>query len=196
MPPLALKEQSGVAQFTAYADRLSSIVEVLELHTPEQEQQAARLLRAVSTLSDRLEQERKREKEPHLVAGREVDERFRTPKTELDRISALIRHRLSEAAASREKRRLAAIAIASSASPAVANEALANAPQSVELQGVGELWSWEPTSFDLKKIPIEYLSVDLQKVRAYIRECNKSGASPQIPGVVFERKITHQVRRL
>ena len=77
----------------------------------------------------------------------------------------------------------AAIVVASTAAPMVA-------------EGVGESWSFEPVSIDLSKVPREYLAIDMVRVNAVIRAAVKADTEPEIPGIVFERRVSLRVSKL
>ena len=187
----------------ATAEQIGAIVAVEPFDSPERERTAAQLLRAIATIRTEAETARETEKAPHLRAGRDVDDAFREPRANLDRVANLIKARLAEAATARERERTAAMARVSEAVAAGdhvgANDALATAADPVfapvQGPGISERFTWEPVSFELGAMPREFLTVDMGKVRAEIAEANRLGRPPAIPGVTFERKATIVARR-
>ena len=200
LPPSAL---AVLDRLRATAAQIGAIVGVEPFATPEREQTAAQLLRAISTLDKEADDERTRAKAPHLAAGRAVDDAFKPARAELDRVAGLIRSRLAEAAQARERERaaaLAAVAVAVKAGDHVqANASLALAAdpvfQPVAGPGISERFTWEPVAFEIAAMPREYLTVDMGKVRAEIAEANRLGRVPSVPGITFERKATIIARR-
>ena len=185
-----------LAHAESCVQKLDGVLDVLPLATQADEQQAARLLRAIETVIGRLEKARKEEKEPHLQAGRAVDDSFKTPSRALSDLSEKIRRRLADAAAARENERLSALQIASTADPVTANAALATIREQPSLTGVSERWNWTAVSFQLSAMPVEYLMVDMGKIRAHIADMTSQGKDPSLPGVTFERTVSHVVRKL
>ena len=187
----------------ATAAQIGAIVGIEPFATPEREATAAQLLRAIATLRGEAETERERAKAPHLRAGREVDDAFKGPRGELDRVAGLIKGRLAEAATARERERAAALVAVHDAVRAgdhvEANAALALASDPVFAPvagpGISERFSWEATAFEIGAMPREYLTVDMGKVRAEIAEANRLGRPPAVPGITFERKATIVARR-
>lgn len=188
-----------LARARGLAAELSPIVEMLPLETPEQEQRAAKLLRAVETVDKDADAERVKAKAPHLKAGQAVDDEFRGPRAELQKVAKLIRKRMAERAVQREADRTAALEAVRVAPVESANAILANDPVFAPVEsiaGVSERWTWEATAFELRAMPVEFLAVDMVKVRAEIAAANREGRPPSIAGVTFERSVTHAVRRL
>jgi hypothetical protein len=189
---------TALAQAQAAAVRVSEIVGVLPLDTLEHEAQAAELLRALATVRARAEEARKIEKAPHLDAGRAVDDRYRDGLAELDRVAGLLKSRLAEKALAREAeaRRLRAEA-AAAASVEVANAALAQVQDAPSLAGVSARHSWELDAItDWRAVPVEYLSIDMVRVRAACTAASRAGAEPVIPGLRFKRAVVVSARRV
>lgn len=187
----------------ATAAQIGAIVGVEPFATPEREATAAQLLRAISTLDQEADRERTSAKAPHLAAGRAVDDAFKGPRGELERVAGMIRARLAEAATARERERVAALAKVTAAvkvgDHTAANAALVEAADPVfapvQGPGISERFSWEPTGFTIADMPREFLTVDMGKIRAEIAEANRLGRPPAIPGVTFERRATIVARR-
>jgi hypothetical protein len=193
-----------LAKVRATAAQIGAIIGVAPFDSPEREATAGQLLRAIVTLDDEADAERKRLKAPHLKAGRDVDEEFRQPQADLHRVRDLISARLREAAVARETARrlaVAQVAPAVAAGDAVAANAalvLANDPVFAPVTGPGisERFTWEAVSFDPRKMPVEYLTVDMVKVKAEIKDADRLGRDPAIPGVEFRRAAGLRVGRL
>lgn len=190
----------------ATARQIGAIVGVAPLDTPEREEHAGQLLRAIGTLVSEVETERKTLKAPHLAKGRAVDDAFRAPCAELERVASLIRQRLAQAATARERARAAAMAqvaaavAAGDAVQANASLVLANDPVFAPVHagggsGVSERMTWEAVAFDVRAMPIEFLTVDTGKIKAEIAEANRLGREPRVPGVTFQRTATIVARR-
>lgn len=203
---LALLPSSALAvldRLRTTAAQVGAIVGVAPFDSPEREATAAQLLRAIQTLDREADDERTRAKAPHLSAGRAVDDAFKGPRGELERVAGLIRRRLAEAAQARERERAAAMARVAEAvkvgDATEANAALVHAADPVFAPvagpGISERFTWEPTSFDVAAMSREYLAVDMGKVRAEIADANRLGRAPAIAGVTFERKATIVARR-
>jgi hypothetical protein len=195
---LAADAQIVIDRCRAQASKIGSIVEVHKLETPEDEATAGELLRVIATLSGELETARKKEKAPHLEAGKKVDAAFRDAGADLTRVDGMLRSRLQEAIQDREAKRLANLRTAALEAQAgnqtAANAALATIPQDVTVSGIAERWTWEPVSVRLCDVPEMFLMLDLTKVRAYVKDCD--GAEPKISGITFERKANLSVRKL
>lgn len=182
------------------AKDIGAIIEVHPLATPEDEVKAGSLLRIIKTLVGEAEAERKRLKAPHLKAGKEVDEIFREPRKELERVERLVKRRLAEAAQFREAVRTLAITDAREAAlagdPEAANAAILSIDVAPTTSGISERWTYEVESADLRKVPLEFLELDMGKVRAGIQRANKEGSPPKIAGVVFRKVASIVARRL
>ena len=199
LPPPAL---AVLARARALCAELAPIAHMLPLETPEQEARAATLLRAVDTLDKDVDAQRVAAKAPYLEGGRAVDDEFRAERAELQRIGRMIRKTMAERAQQREQDRRAALEAVRVAPVEAANAILASDPvfapveQAHAIVGVSERWTWEATGFEIRAMPVEFLAVDMPKVRAEIAAANREGRPPSIPGVTFERAVTHAVRRL
>lgn len=202
---LALRPASMVAleRVRAASVAISEVIDVSFPETEAAERAAGALLREVETLRRAAEAERKAEKAPHLAAGRAVDAAFADVLDPLERVSGILRRRLSEVATRREDARRFAVqavsALALSGDAAGANEALALAndpvfaPVVASGSGVSEKISWEIESCDVEAMPREYLAPDMAKIRL-VASSAPAGVDPKIPGVVFRRVVTHVVR--
>lgn len=194
MTTLVLRPETSVQikQALDLASKVASIIEVHPLRTPEDEAQAGQLARVVATTIAELDGARKTEKAPHLAAGRAVDDAFAAPLAGLKRVDGMLRDALAAAAQRRETAKLEAVASARAAALAgdavKANEALASVPADAGSPGVSERWGWEAVSVDVRTVPVDFLMLDLTKVRAYVKDCVSAGRTPEIPGIVFERK--------
>lgn len=201
---LALRPASRVAleRVRAASVAISEVIDVSFPETEAAERAAGALLREVETLRRAAEAERKAEKAPHLAAGRAVDAAFADVLDPLERVSGILRRRLSEVATRREDARRFAVqavsALALSGDAAGANEALALANDPVfapvvAAEGVAEKIDWEIESVDVSTCPREYLVADVAKLRAYARAL-PAGLEPKILGVKFRRVVSHVVR--
>jgi len=202
---LALLSPASLAKIDAIRDTaraLANVHEVLPIDGDEGRNKAAQLLRVIETMTREAEALRKADKAPHLKACQDVDESFKVATEHLQRVAGGIRARLSEWSLARERkeqeqRRLAAEAAAKSDAEA-ANLALADpvfAPVE-QPKGVAEVWSWEVETVTIGKVPAEYLALDLTKVKAYIRDCDRVGKQPEIAGLTFKRTVGQRVRSL
>lgn len=177
--------------------RLVTVIDVLPLDTLADETRAADLLRVIATVIADAETERKARKAPHLAAGREVDELFKAPLEKLRALDGKLRGRLAEKAREREEARRAAVLAATTAPNAQeANAALAAVPEDVRHQGVSERHTWAVESVDLRAVPVEYLAIDMPRVRAEIAEATRAGRAPAVQGIVFRREASVVVRRI
>lgn len=171
------------------AREVAKVVDVMPLESPQEAEQAALMLRTLHTIRAEAEAARKAEKAPHLAAGREVDERFKPGLNELDRVMRLIKERLAERSLRMEAAKQEAL-LEKDASKA--NAALAN----VEEAPTEERWTWEVESFDLTKVPVEYLLLNEAAVRSLIKGCDKLAKEPTLEGVKFKRKVVVVARKL
>jgi hypothetical protein len=184
------------------ARAIGALIEVHPLETREDEAKAAQLLRAIKTVHAEGEVERKLLKAPHLSAGRAVDEAFRAPKKELERVEKLLKRRLAEAAERREAARLKALDVAREAVSAGDHEEASAAIESIDIAGldssagISERWTYEVESVELRKVPIEFLILDQERVRGEIRTANREGREPRIEGVSFRRRASIVARKL
>lgn len=181
------------------AGKVSRIVEVHPLQTPEDEHRAGALLREIAKIEGELDGARKVEKAPFLKAGRDVDAAFKPALAELARVSGMLRERLQEAITAREHARLAGLRAASLAAQSGdvvgANTALAHIPIDVETKGIAERWDWTPEAVRLKEVPEEFLALDMARVKAYTRDCVARDVEPSIPGIVFKKIASIAVRK-
>ncbi len=166
------------------------IVAVNRLETAEDASQAAALVQALHTLRSEAEEHRKAMKAPHLDAGRAVDDQFREPLKELDRVIGMLKARLSERALALDTAR----ALALSQGPVEANAALATMPDE-RYEKISERWSWEVTGYDLSQVPVQYLTLDTAKVKEAIKAADREARQPRIPGITFDRKVLTVVRK-
>lgn len=164
------------------------IVGVNPLETIEQVNQATALLQALHNVRQEGDEARKEEKAPHLRAGRAVDDRYRPALKEIDRVIGLIKDRLAERALRIEAERARAL----SAPVEEANAALAVLPEQAVPAGVQDRWSWEVDSVDLSKVPLEFLTLDQAKVKAYLKGRVEE---PSIAGLTFRRAVNIITRR-
>ena len=193
--------QALLASLRTHATQIGAIVDVCPLDTPEADAKARQLLQLIQTLDAQAEAERVALKAPHLKRGQEIDAAFKGPRKDLERVGGILRRRLAEAAVQREAARTAALAAAAEATRAgnvqAANEAIqvaAAAPPTVA--GVSDRLTWEATGFDLAKMPAAFLTVDMVRIREHIREADRTGRQPEIPGVTFERTAAFRVSKL
>lgn len=193
---LAARADAAIAKLSATAEQVGAIVEVHPLHTDADEATATELLGAIATVIGEAEDARKALKAPHLRAGREVDARFKAPRTALERVRDRLKQRLGERAEARLLAERAALDEAKAAAAAGdldrTNEALAAVP-ATPVKTPPTRWTWEVESVDLRAVPLEYLALDLEKVRELIREAGPDG--PALRGVEFKRKAVVIARR-
>lgn len=184
------------------AATIATVVGLAPLTTPEVEAQAGELLRLIKTLEGEAEAERRLAKAPHLAAGRAVDDAFRVPLGELARVETLLRGRLAEAAEARDlARREAQAALLAAVREGDAERANAAAiavddPVFSPVAGISERWTYEVTGVTIREVPITYLALDMERVRAEIRAALAEGREPSIPGVRFERRAALTVRKI
>jgi len=192
---LALAESVGILQITA--ERCRDVIEVIPLTTPEEEQHAAKFVRALETVIKKGEADRKALVAPMKDAAKAIDEAYREPRRELEKLSARLRARLQEVAQAREIARLQALEEARKAETAVeANAALATVQEAPETPGVSMRWRWEIAGMRPEEIPRAFLCVDVAKLQAVCKDADKNGQEPKVPGVVFERRAHATVRKL
>lgn len=191
-----------LARVSARAAQIGAIVDVADLETPEADSRARELLRVIETEIGAAEDERKRIKAPHLKRGQEIDAAFKGPCAALGRVGDLLRRRLSEAAVKRERERTEALRLAAEAAragdhvEANAQIQIANPAPAPVAAGVSDRFTYEARSFDVRAMPVEYLTVDMPRVKAEIAAANREGREPKIPGVVFERVAAFRVSKL
>jgi hypothetical protein len=182
------------------AAKVADVADVIDLEDPDQARRAALLLQACETKIREAEKARKADKAPHLAAGKQVDAEFAGPVGEIERVAGLLRRRIAERATRVRLEQERAVREARDAAlrgdAVAANAALAVAPDTTTLAGVAETWGWEAVGFELGRIPVEFLAVDMTKVKAYAAECARTGAEPSVPGITFERKTSLRVRSL
>ena len=190
-----------IASLRTHALSIGQVVDVCPLDTPEADERARALLRLIETLDGQADAQRKALKAPHLKRGQEVDEAFKAPRAALARVGDILRRRLSEAAVRRENERTAALALAADAARVgdtqAANEQIqiANAAP-VLAAGVSDRMTWEATGFEIAKMPAEFLTVDMVRIRAEIAAANRDGRPPSVPGVTFTRAAAFRVSKL
>ncbi len=195
--------QLAIERMRDTAQAVTAIVEIHPLDTPEAEDQASQMLRAIKTLIAEGEGFRKDAKAPHLAAGRAVDAAFRAPRAALERVEKLIKRRLGEAAERREAERQAALQLARDAAAVNDYETVNTALEKVDIagldsapEGISTRWTYEVESVELRSVPIEFLCLDTARVRAEIRTANQEGRPPSIAGVVFRKVAGIAARRL
>lgn len=198
MTDLAIIPPSGVellGRMTATAGKLRSVIEVLPLDTPEAEQHAAEFVRAIEGLIRESEKARKEIVAPIKEKTKAVDAAFRGPRTELKALGDRIRYRLQEVAEVRERARRAALEAARAAETAAqANAALATVQEAPPTPGVSMRWSWEVVAIQPEAVPLDFMIVDMGKLKALCKNADKGGAEPRVPGVTFELKAHSVVR--
>lgn len=205
MTALALIPESSLAlikRVSDHAAQIGQVVDVCPLETPEADAKARALLRLIETLDGQADAERKALKAPHLERGREIDDAFKPARTSLERVGSILRRRLGEAAVRREADRTAALELAARAARVgdteTANAAIqvADPVHAPAAAGVSDRMTWEATGFDPKSMPVEFLTVDMVRIREHIREADRNGRPPGIPGVTFSRAATFSVRKI
>lgn len=88
VPELTL--EASIEECRQLADRFELVhTEVLDVESPQHYSEYGSFLRRVKTIQKRLEEQRIHSKEPHLIAGREVDARFKAFQSFADRIFVL-----------------------------------------------------------------------------------------------------------
>jgi len=184
------------------AEALREIVDVLPLETRDQEEQAAELAREVQRIVGELEAARKAIVAPVTKKVNAVNAAFRGPRKALEALRDKIKGRLAEAAMARSRALLEAQRKAEEAAQKrdfqEANAHLVRVQDIPERapDGVAIRWTWEPAEVDLRKVPIEFLSLDLQRVRAEVRAQLARGADePKINGIRFEKVASATVRK-
>jgi hypothetical protein len=194
------KSENTIANLTKTAAKLAAIVDVLPLDTDTAESEARALLSTLETLDREADKVRTEEKEPHLRAGQAVDAKFKGPRAELQRVAKRLRDRIGERAVARERAAAAArqeaVEAAQRKDSEAVNTALARVMEvsaPVTQNGVAESFTWDVESITLGEVPAEFLMVDLTKVKAYVKDCDKAGIEPKIAGVRFKRAATLRV---
>ena len=115
VPELTL--ETSIEECRQLADRFELVhTEVLDVESPQHYSDYGSFLRRVKTIQKRLEEQRVNSKEPHLIAGREVDARFKAFQNLADRIFVLfdeamtVWDKLQETKRKKEEARLREIA--------------------------------------------------------------------------------------
>lgn len=199
---LAPESTALIARMRETAAAVGAIVEVRTFATAAEETQAAELLRAIKTLALEGEEARKALKAPHLNAGREVDDAFAGPRKALERVEAMIKRRLSEAAEAREAARRAALVTAQAAVARADHETASAALESIDMSmmdapaGITTRWTYEVESVDLRAVPLEFVQLNMDRVRAEIATANREGRPPAVPGLTFRKSAGIAARRL
>lgn len=202
MTALALHHAAVIERVRSTAAAIGQIVDVHALDRPEDEARAGELLQAIHTVLAQAEDARKEAKAPHLQAGRDVDDAFRGPRKELERVRDLLKRRLAEKAREREAARLAAVAEARAAAKAGDHETVNAALERIDIAGldrtpagVSERWTWAVDQIEISKVPIEFLAVRMDLIRAEIATANKEGRPPAVPGITFKKEAQIVARR-
>lgn len=194
MSALALHTAVRVLERTA--DKVSMILEVNRLDTAEDARLATELLSAIATVIGDAEDVRKGLKAPHLKAGREVDARFKEPRTRLEKLRDQLKARLAERVKARLLAERAALEEAKEAAAQGdlerTNAALERVPGPEEVSPPTR-WTWEVGTVDLYGVPPEFLMLNQAKIREAIKASAPN--APDIPGIVFDRKAIVIARR-
>lgn len=202
-PGLALSTtaQAALARVRVNIDAIATVVAVEPFQGPAQVERANLLLRTVDTLGDDLIAAYDAEKRPHLGATQAIDREFKGPKAEVKRVSVILRRAIEayrlEQDRARERALLEIQSAAARQDPIAANAAVLSIPVAPALEGTGERWTYEIEAItDFRQVPIEYLQVDMVRVRAEISAANKAGRLPAIPGIKFRKALGLSVGRL
>lgn len=189
---LVARAREVLARLKGTADGIEEIVDVLPLGSLAEETHAADLVRELRRLVREGEAARKEIVAPVKARVRAVDAVFRAPRKRLEALEGRLRARLVEAQEARRRAQEEAAQAAREAAAredwVAANAALANVPQEEGPEGTSTRWTWEVESADLRQVPEEYLVLDLPRVRAAIRDAERDGRAPEIPGVRFKRR--------
>lgn len=110
IPPERIAEaksaaDEAAARIVAWAEMTKAIVEVLALDTPEDEERAASVVRAIRTELRAADDRRKALSEPYRRLVTEIDATFRDPRKALEVLDRKLRDRLAEASAKRDQAR-------------------------------------------------------------------------------------------
>lgn len=155
--------------------------------TDDDQEVAAEVLRDVKGRHKELEEKRKAITGPLNQALREVNGLFRPVTDALKEGERLLKEKIAtyqKEKAERNARRLAEAA--SAATWEQAEQALTATEESASPEGVSVRHVWKPVVVDPRRVPREFLSVDMAKLEAHAKRF--SGEPKPVAGVRFEKK--------
>lgn len=193
---------TALANYQARAPQITQVVEVLPLTTPAEIDRATVVLRSIKALHASLEAERKALVGPLKTEAKEIDERYRAPRRELERVERLLKTRIADVHMRAEEERTAALQAASNAAKggdtAAAHAAVVQAGAGApETPGVSVRYEWGCMVENVALVPREYLTVDVAKIKT-IAKAHGGGPTPPeaIPGLKWHRKPIVSARAL
>lgn len=187
---LAAREEEGTKGLAALAQLPVSL---------EVEQVWSDLLCTCRERLKALEEDRKLRTDPIQKEKTRIDKLYRPAKSAWEQVEAKIREALQTIAqlrldSARKARELAAEAAAQGdVGTALATLQAAREAPAVA-SGVSLGACWEVASFDVTKLPEEWLTIHPIVAEAYMAEHRKSETIPDVPGVVFRRVATVRAR--
>jgi hypothetical protein len=182
--------------------------------TPAEAAEAAELANAMRQCIADLESERKkvtspldRMKKEIMAQERSLRADLETERARLKRLTdqyatRLAAEREAEARRQREAEEAARMEAAKRAAeieelfgaeadePAPEMPAATPPPDKLRVEGARVVERWSHWVQDASRVPREYLSVDDAKIRAYLGYCKRMEIKPEIPGVVFEKRMS------
>lgn len=159
------------------------------IDNPEDQEFAADMLRDVKKRHKALEGKRKTITKPLLEAKRAVDDLFRAPREALEQAERILKGKIAGYLEAVEAANTEAVEAASNAETVdEASEALANVEHVDAPKGVSVRYVWKPRVIAEDLLDRRFLSPDMGKIKAWMKEHTKPDGEPlAIPGVAFDK---------
>ncbi len=198
---LSTTAQAALERVRVNIDAIATVVAVEPFQTPAQVERANLLLRTVDTLGDDLLAAYDAEKRPHLDQVQGIDRAFKGAKADVKRVSGILRKAIADYRIEQDRERERALEAAQAAARAqdaiAANAAILAIPVAPALEGTSERWTYEVDEVtDWRLVPERFLCLIQGEIRDEIRDANKAGRPPSVPGITFRRALGLAVGRL
>lgn len=194
-PPAPATGNAEAARAEAEAGELLAQVQAFEIATREDLELAAEVLAEAKGKAKALETRLAEITRPLNAALASARDLFRPALTHYGTIERDVKARIAAFHAAESSRNAAALAAASAAHAAGdgagVGEALAKVAHVAHVEGVSVRYSWAFEVEDLAAVPREFLAVDPDKVKAWIKStAGKDQAPHPIAGIRFERRAS------
>lgn len=187
-----LAAQHALARAVAFQERTAAM-EIPALQSDSQRGTVVRLIRSADQLITAMEDERKAQVAPIKKRAKAIDDQYREPRRQLERIRDAMRQRLSEYATAQARQNSEAVlAAVNGAGAAALSQTVLDAEP---LQGVSDYVTWEVASVDVGQVPHEFLTLADKRVSAFVQNCRREGIEPSIPGIRFEKIVKQRIRK-
>lgn len=184
------KVQKEISSELPYARSLIEELQAFEILNDDDQQTAADGLQEIKTRYNALEEKRKKITTPLNTAVKEVNNLFREPREALEECEKILKAKIAGYLAKVEADNAKALLAASQAETAEeAVEALAEVVATEPAKGVSVRYVWRAEVFRPEMVPFEFLSPDIEKIKANMEQSIAAGGEPMpIPGVRFHKE--------